>query len=300
MIETKLNRKERLCLPVKKTMRKTLLWLMVLALLLLGAYWFLLRSAHVEYTEETARTQDIHTYYTFSGNLEPDDAKVFYATSRINVKELLLEEGDTVKDGDAVLTTSGGTRIKADFDGTISDIYAEQDVTYNPGEPLFRVADYDHPKIIIQVDEYDIAALKKGMAVDIKVQATEEKLTGEIVRIAREATVAGDIAYYQAEIAVNAEGMQIMGLTCEISIPRDSVDDATTLPVKAIQYDDDGKPFVYIYDRHDEVMEQSVTLGVTDGTIVEIKDGVRSGETVLIPPAGMEEFMRQMMQRHNR
>ena len=50
-----------------------------------------------QYTEEIARTQDIITYYTFSGNLEPGDAQVVYATGRGTVKELLKQEGDRWK-----------------------------------------------------------------------------------------------------------------------------------------------------------------------------------------------------------
>ena len=62
----------------------------------------------------------------------------------------------------------------------------------------------------------------------------------------------------------------------------------------AIQYDEDGRPFVYCYNRYDEVVEQSVTLGVNNGSIVEIKDGVKSGETILVPPSGFDFPMMRM------
>ena len=51
----------------------------------------------------------------------------------------------------------------------------------------------------------------------------------------------------------------------------------------AIQYDEDNKPYVYCYSRGDEIVRQSVLLGINNGTIVEIKDGVKSGEAILIP-----------------
>lgn len=281
----------------KKKQTKILLWLLVAVLCVAGIYLYLTRANRINYTEETARTRDLNTYYTFSGNMQPSEVKIVVATNRGKVQEWLFEEGDTVEEDETVMTTTGGARVKSTMSGTISDIYIDEDTSYNIGDALFRVADYAHPKIMIQVDEYDISALKKGMAVSIKVQATGEKLTGKIDRITREATVVNDVAYYTAEISVDTQSMQTMGLTCEISIPRDSVDNAITLSVKAIQYGDDGKPFVYIYDRHNEVVEQNVILGVTDGAIVEIKDGVRSGETILLPPDGMEELMRQMMTR---
>jgi len=75
-----------------------------------------------------------------------------------------------------------------------------------------------------------------------------------------------------------------------VSVPRESVKNATTVSMDAIQYDEDNRPFVYCYDRHDEVVEQRVILGANDGVHVEIKDGVKSGETILIPPSGLMMF----------
>lgn len=281
----------------KKQLRKVMIWFIVLAVVLVGVFVFLNRSTSINYTKETAKTQDIDTYYTFSGNVEPSDAKVIYATTRGTVKEWYFDEGDQVEEDDAVLLTTGGTRIKTTMTGTISDLYVDVDDTFSMGDALLRVADYEHPILYIQIDEYDVAAVHKGQQVNIKVQATGAKLTGKVTRVAQEATVVNNVAYYQAEIAVDADSDLKMGLTCEITIPRESVEDVTTLSMNAIQYDDDGKPYVYMYDRNNRVVEQSVTLGINNGTIVEIKDGVRSGETVLIPPAGMEELMQQMMQR---
>lgn len=284
----------------KKRMKKLIPLLVVLVIVIAAAYLFFRRGDAINYTEETARTQDIDTCYTFSGNLEPGDAEVICATARGTVKEWYFEEGDLVEKDDVVLLTTGGTRVKSTASGTISDLYVEEDDSFSMGEALLRVADYAHPLLHIRVDEYDVAAIRKGQQVSIKVQATGEKLTGTVSRIAQEATVVNDVAYYEAEIAVEAGADVKMGLTCEITVPRESVDSAVTLSMDAIQYDDDGKPFVYMYDRNDRLIQQSVILGINNGIIVEIRDGVRSGETVLIPPAGMTELMKQMMQTRSR
>ena len=183
------------------------------------------------------------------------------------------------------------------MDGTISNLYLDEDEEFNPGDALFRVADYEHPVVKIKVDEYDVSALSRGMSVEVKVQATGKVISGEITRIAQEATVENNLAYYEAEIALPQDGTLAMGLTCEVSIPRQSVKDATTVSMNAIQYDNNGKPFVYCYDRNGDVVEQSVLLGINNGTIVEIKDGVRTGETVLIPPTDMVLPMMRMMNR---
>ena len=243
----------------------------------------LLQRSTPQYTEEIAKTQDIITYYTFSGNLEPGDAQVVVARSRGTVKELLKDEGDTIEDEEAVIQPKSGSKIESTMAGTISDMYVNVDDDYTPGTELFRVADYAHPLLKIKVDEYDISALQKGMEVTVTVQATGKTLTGSITRIAQEATVVNDIAYYEVEISVPQDGSLVMGLTCEVSVLRESALNATTVSMDAIQYDESNKPYVYCYSRGNEVVRQSVLLGINNGVLVEVRDGVKSGETILLP-----------------
>ena len=277
----------------KHRIRNLVLLLLVLAAVGYVAYSRLNADPAAGFKTDYARTQDIVTYYTFSGNLEPDSFKIVTATTRGTVKEWKFQEGDFVEKDKEVLIPKGGTRYKAPMDGTISDLYVDEGKDYTIGDQLFRVADYANPVLKIKVDEYDVSALAKGMTVDVKVHATGKTLHGTIKRIAQEATVSGDVAYYEAEITVPQDGSLVMGLTCEVSVLRDKAENATCVPVNAIQYDEDGKPFVYCYDRNNEVVTQSVLLGITNGTYVEIKDGLRSGEAVLIPPS----FMAMMMGR---
>lgn len=245
----------------------------------------LLQRTTPQYTEEIAKTQDIITYYTFSGNLEPGDAQVVVARSRSTVKELLKDEGDTVEDEENVIQPKSGSKIESTMAGTISNMYVKVDDDYTPGTELFRVADYAHPLLKIKVDEYDISALQKGMEVTVTVQATGKTLTGSITRIAQEATVVNDIAYYEVEISVPQDGSLVMGLTCEVSVLRESALNATTVSMDAIQYDENNKPYVYCYSRGNEVVRQSVLLGINNGVLVEVRDGVKSGETILLPKA---------------
>ena len=122
-----------------------------------------------------------------------------------------------------------------------------------------------------------------GQAADVTVLSTSKMLTGTITRIAQEATVSGDMAYYEVTMTVPQDGTLAMGLSCEIRVLYQSVKNVTTVSIDAIQYDSDGKPFVYCYDRKDDIVQQRVTLGINNGSIVEIIDGIRTGEAVLIP-----------------
>ncbi|MGN0777551.1 MAG: HlyD family efflux transporter periplasmic adaptor subunit [Aristaeellaceae bacterium] len=278
----------------KKSVGKIVLALALVMVILVGVVYFA-GNRKPAYSEETARTMTIETFYTFSGNIQPDGFKVVTATNRGTIREWKLEEGDTVSEDGTVMLAKSGTKFTAPMDGTISNLYLDEGEDFAPGDALFRVADYAHPVIKIKVDEYDVSSLIKGMNVDVKVQATGKTLTGEITRIAQEATVENSLAYYEVEIALPQDGTLAMGLTCEVSIPRACAKDATTISMNAIQYDDNGKPFVYCYSRGNEIVQQSVLLGINNGSIVEIRDGVKSGETILIPDTWGDAAMLPMM-----
>ena len=280
---------------MKKKTRKRLIWLLVLAAAAAAVWYFFFRGQSVQFTEETARTMNIETFYTFSSNLEPDGADIYVAAVNGTVRQWLYEEGDEVTENDNVVIYENGTRVKSPRNGTISDLYIDAGNDFHAGDALFRVADYAHPKIIIRVDEYDVSAMKKGLPVSVNVLSTGAVVEGEITRIAQEATVSGDLAYYETEITLPQDGTLAMGLTVEVLVPRQSVQNATTVSMSAIQYDDNDEPFVYVYDNSGKVATQSVTLGINNGLIVEITDGLKSGETVLIPPSFDFPMMPMMM-----
>lgn len=69
----------------------------MLALVAGGVSLFAGGRKNTAYSEEIARTQDISTYYTFSGNLSTKDSQIVTSTAKTTVKECLFSEGDEVK-----------------------------------------------------------------------------------------------------------------------------------------------------------------------------------------------------------
>ena len=267
----------------KKRKRKIILSALFLALILIAAYGLFLRPRKTPYDQETAKTQDIVTYYSFSGNVEPGDEKVVIATSPVRVKSLPIAEGTLVKEDDDIIVPKSGNRIEAGMAGTLAEIYVDVDDAVGAGKNLFRIADYDHPAIAFRVDEYDVGALSIGMEVSVYVHALDKTLTGAISKIGREATVSGNIAYYDAKVSVPQDGMLRMGMSAEVTVLKDKALMATTITLGAVQFDEDNQPYVYCYSRGEEIVRQPLLLGINNGTIVQVLDGVKSGETVLIP-----------------
>lgn len=84
--------------------------IVVLALIAGGVSLFAGGRKNTAYSEEIARTQDISTYYTFSGNLSTKYSQIVTSTAKTTVKECLFSEGDAVKKNDIILKFSRAAR----------------------------------------------------------------------------------------------------------------------------------------------------------------------------------------------
>ena len=276
-------------------------WIPALLLILAAAAYFLWGrgGAGPAYTEAEARTQDIVTYYTFSGNLAPKRERTVTADRPGTVRSVRAREDDAVSDGDTVLTLRGGERITSPMNGMIAELCVEEAESFEAGEALFRVADFSRPVLRVRIDEYDVASLSVGMPVEILIHAAEKTLQGSVRHIAREASVENDLAYYEVEIGVPPEAAAHMGMTCEITAERQRAAQAVAVPMEAVQYDADSLPFVWVKDGEGKLAQRRVTLGINNGAVIEVREGLESGETVYIP-LSLNRFMTMRQNMMNR
>ena len=271
---------------MKKHWKKVLI-LLLIAVLAAGGVRYFANGKETVYDEEDVKNRTIETYYSFTGNLEPGDTASVYASTPNKLKTLKVVEGDLVEKDQVLFKSKSGGEYKAPMAGTVTDIYYEEDDGYTAGAEILRIADYAHPQIRIKVDEYDVSALKPGMAVDVYVQALDQTLTGMVEKISREATVAASVAYYEALVSVPQDGSLYMGMTCEVTLLRDQAKDVPTLPIDLLKFNEAGEPYVLCRNRNGEVEAQYLTLGINNGTYVEIKHGLRAGDTVLTPQSSL-------------
>jgi HlyD family secretion protein len=74
-----------------------------------------------------------------------------------------------------------------------------------------------------------------------------------------------------------------VGLSVEVKALNKSVANTTTISMKALQFDNENQPFVYYRDINNNVVTKPVKVGINDGNTVQIIDGIKTGEVVLLP-----------------
>jgi len=172
--------------------------------------------------------------------------------------------------------------VTAPFDGSVSTVLFDEDgektqtgvLTLFPGESM---------SITISIDETDILALKEGQEAEVVVSSVSEDIrTGLVTEINKEATTTAGVTVYSAEITVdNGPGM-LPGMTADVDVKIEGVENALIIPVDALHQ---TSTIQYVYTAYDSETGQyggmvEVTSGMQNDKEVEILTGLNEGDTV--------------------
>ena len=185
---------------------------------------------------------------------------------RVVLEETLLELLTIQRDG-AVLAKMDGSVYSVDA----SDTAVNAVVTLSADEKM---------SVTISVDESDILSLELGQTVTVSVPSvSEDSFAGMLTEINRTSSSSGT---YSAVIELaKAEGM-LSGMTASVSVRIQGVDDAILIPIEALHQTSNG---AYVYTSYNEEYQEyggkvDVVTGLENSTYVEIKSGLRVGDTV--------------------
>lgn len=175
------------------------------------------------------------------------------------------------------------TRVLAEASGEVSEIYILENESIIMGTPIMDIVNYDDLVVNLKVDEFDLAAITIGKDAEVTVSSIEEKVTGKITDISKQAMVVNGVSYFEATVSLEKNENLRVGLTTEIKILNKSAKDAITISMKALQFDNENLPYVYFRDAKGDVATKQVSVGINDGIVVQILDGIKTGETILLP-----------------
>ena len=144
-----------------------------------------------------------------------------------------------------------------------------------------QVGDETNGRLLI--DERDVGKVEEGDALTVYVTALDLEVDGTIDTISEEAepmTTPGASARYAMTVTLPETDNLRNGMTLEGSLVVDRVEEAETLSLESITFEDDDA-YVYVAGEDGPVKRQ-VELGLTDGSRVEIKDGLEEEEVLLL------------------
>ena len=194
-----------------------------------------------------------------------------------NYNSLLRERAELEETLLELLTIQRDGAVLAQMDGSVYSV----DHTDDAATSVVTLSADEKMSVTISVDESDILSLELGqsVAVTVKSVSTDETFEGTLTEINRTSSSSGT---YSAVIELaKAEGM-LSGMTASVSVRIEGVDDAILIPIEAVHKTRDG---AYVYTSYNEEYQEyggkvDVVTGLENSTYVEIKSGLKVGDTV--------------------
>lgn len=244
----------------------------------------------------TIQTQDVSESVSTQGLIQPVDTQKVIGQGL--VVEVNVELGDQVSQGDVLAEYAEMGEITADFDGTITElnIQAETpDINAQLGQPSLKVESLNNLEVAVELSQNDAENVELDQEATLSYQSQD--LQGAVSYIAptasQEGTTSSPVAggsgnqVLETIISFNEEANTddlVAGFNIDVSIQTNSSENALVVPVEALNFDDDGKPYVFKTDGQ-TAQQIMIETGLQSDLVIEVTEGdLAEGDQVILSP----------------
>ena len=264
--------------------RRIVLWCLLVLVLVLacGIGYATLREAYrVTYQGYNVRQGSLTDSLEYTSTVQLIDSKIYTATSDTKVRKIEVSEGDTVKEGDLLMTLANGQRIKADFDGKVNSIYVDPNDEVSADAELLQLADFTHLQITISTDEYTINKIGRGTACTVSFSSGGAVYQAQITGINYVGFATRTVAVYIATIKLDVSADIYPGMQVTVTIPETLAENALIVSRDAISFTDENEAYVYLQAEDGSMVKTDVTLGESNDDYAVITSGLTADNSVV-------------------
>jgi Cu(I)/Ag(I) efflux system membrane fusion protein len=183
------------------------------------------------------------------------------------------------------LATSGEAKRTLTFRSTVSGIVTEkkalQGMRFMPGEALYQVADLSSVWVIADVFEQDIGLIRSGAPAKVKINAYPGKVfEGKVTYVYP--TLKAETRTVPVRVELANPGMLLKpAMFAQVEVSVSAKGPVVTVPVSAV-IDSGTRQIVLIQKGEGRFEPREVKLGARSDTYVEVIEGVKDGEQVVV------------------
>ncbi len=176
------------------------------------------------------------------------------------------------------------TRIRAPFDGVVTDKRIEAGAMAVPGVPLLTVERAGRFRLEAAVDESKLRFIRKGQSATVKLDALDRQLEGKVSEIVPAADAASRSFVVKVELPASSDlHSGLFGRAFFVHGERQSLLVPATAVVERGQLQG-----IYVVGSDRTVALRYVTLGRAAGDRVEVLSGLQPGDTLVVAPGARD------------
>jgi hypothetical protein len=166
----------------------------------------------------------------------------------------------------------------------LGQVFVKEGEIIATGTPLFSLTE-TNLTVTIDVSAADRTKLKVGQAVTVQVQGGTQSAPGIITQLDDFLTTDTKTQKqtYQGKVQVQGDLGAADGTPVTVKVVTQERLGALTVPIAAVLQNGDGQDVVRVIDlANGETREVRVTTGLTEGSYIEVKSGLRAKDVVVV------------------
>ena len=171
--------------------------------------------------------------------------------------------------------------LTAPISGYISKRYVDKGAMSLPGAPVVRISNEDVLKIVASVTEKDFMAIKKGMSVEISVDAfPDETIKGSVTIVSP--TINPQSRTGEIEIHIdNADRLLRAGMFARVNLYLGKRPATVISRDAVLKIPGTGGHFVYVAEKG-KAVQKNIETGIAQGHFIEVTTGIAPGEQIIV------------------
>lgn len=174
------------------------------------------------------------------------------------------------------------TIVRAPFSGTIDEVSTERGQVVAPGQALFRIVNLGNMYVTANVPENYLSELKLGATVEVYLNAIGKTYKGKVRQVGT--FINPNNRTFGIEISVpNPDNLLRPNQVAVLKIEDYINKSALLIPENIILENASNEKVVYVVsgDKEPKVSQRIIKVGYTSGAMVEVKEGLKPGDTVI-------------------
>jgi len=203
-----------------------------------------------------------------------EDVEIYEAKVKEAENQVLILENNLEK-----------TKLKSPVSGTVAKVFKEEGekVEAMMKDIVFQILPEKNFEIEVDIYEEDVAKIKIGDPVEITFPSIEnQKFFGKVTFIDPIEKIKDGVVYYGVKILPESLPENVLpGMSCDLKIIVERKENVLIVPEEALKKKD-GEYFVDVFEGG-KIFERKVKVGIFGDNFVEILEGLKEGEKVLLP-----------------
>ena len=172
--------------------------------------------------------------------------------------------------------------VRTPRSGTVTAVLASQGAPADPTTPILTVADLHHLEVSVDLSEFDAARVRRGQPASVAVDALGGKrLPGTVLFEALAGVDNGGVVTFPVRIRLGRLDGVKPGMNSSVRIVVAQRRNVVQVPLEFVS---DGS--VTVLSASGKTAKRHVVLGLASNKNVEIRRGLRAGETVVLAGGG--------------